>query len=198
MTLRERLTANRPKRILSIDGGGARIVMSLGFLEEIEHMLRERYDRPDLRFCDYFDLIGGTSAGALVAAVLALGMEAREVIEYRHDFANKIFRRRYWRAWEARYDERPLKQILRERFGELQLADPAIRSGLCIMTKRADTHSIWPLINHSDGKFFELNKHILLRNAVRASAAAPTFFVPVTIDVGEGERAAFVDGAPAL
>jgi len=194
MTLHERLTSSGPKRILSIDGGGARIMMALGYLEEIERMLRERYDRPKLLLCDYFDLIGGTSAGALVASVLATGMEAREVVDSSLDFVGKIFNRKNWRWWEATYDERPLTKILREQFRELELGDPSIRSGLCIMTKRADTRSTWPLINHPDGKFFGMNKQILLRNAVRASTAAPTYFDPVTVDVGEGEQAAFIDG----
>jgi len=198
MTLYERLTARGPKRILSIDGGGARIMMALGFLEEIERVLRERYDRPELRLCEYFDLIGGTSAGALVASVLATGMEAREVVGYSLDFAGKIFQKKIWRAWEARYDERPLKSILTDQFGDLELGDPSIRCGLCIMTKRADTRSTWPLINHPDGQFFGMNKHILLRNAVRASTAAPTFFVPVAVDVGGGERAAFIDGGASM
>ena len=92
MALHERLTSDGPKRILSIDGGGARILMALGFLEEIERILRERYDRPDLRLSDYFDLIGGTSAGAFVAAVLATGMEMRAVAELSLDFAGKIFK----------------------------------------------------------------------------------------------------------
>ena len=128
-------------------------MMALGFLEEIERILRERYEQPDLRLCDYFDLIGGTSAGAFVAATLATGLEIREVIDYSLDFADKIFQDKKWKFWEARYDESTLAGILIDQFGDLELGDPSIRSGLCIITKRADTRSTWPLMNHPDGKF---------------------------------------------
>ena len=61
-----------PKRILSLDGGGIRGVITLQFLEKIETILRKRHgDNPDFRLCHYFDLIGGTSTGAIIAAGLA-------------------------------------------------------------------------------------------------------------------------------
>ena len=79
MRLYERLKAETPKRILSLDGGGARIILSLGFLEELERVLRDRHEKPDLRLCDYFDLIGGTSAGALVEGSLSRGLHAESL-----------------------------------------------------------------------------------------------------------------------
>jgi patatin-like phospholipase/acyl hydrolase len=62
-----------PKRILSLDGGGIRGVLTLQFLDRIEAMLRNRTGIPDLVLCDYFDLIGGTSTGSIIAAALACG-----------------------------------------------------------------------------------------------------------------------------
>ena len=75
MGLSERLTAPGPKRILALDGGGIRGALSLGFLERIERLLRERHANPDLRLRDYFDLIGGTSTGSIIAVGLAIGMD---------------------------------------------------------------------------------------------------------------------------
>ena len=62
-----------PKRILCIDGGGARSLLSLGVLGSIEELLQKRHDDPELKLCDYFDLIAGTSTGAVLAAALASG-----------------------------------------------------------------------------------------------------------------------------
>jgi patatin-like phospholipase/acyl hydrolase len=62
-----------PKRTLAIDGGGVRGVIALTFLAQIEAILRTRTKNPELRLCDYFDLIGGTSTGAIIAVGLALG-----------------------------------------------------------------------------------------------------------------------------
>ena len=55
------LSEIKPKRILSLDGGGIRGALTLGFLEKVEEIIREKENNPNLRLCDYFDLIGGTS-----------------------------------------------------------------------------------------------------------------------------------------
>ena len=69
------------KRILALDGGGVRGILTLGFLEKIETLLRKRYDKPDLVLSDYYDLMGGTSTGAIMATGLALGMEVKQIIQ---------------------------------------------------------------------------------------------------------------------
>ena len=62
-----------PKRILALDGGGIRGVLTLQFLQAIESLIKKRFGDNTL-MCDYFDLIGGTSTGSIIAAGLACGM----------------------------------------------------------------------------------------------------------------------------
>ena len=73
---------------------------------------------------------------------------------------------------------------------------------MCIVAKRADTNSIWPLINHPKGKFFDSefgkNKDIPLWQAVRASSAAPTYFAPQMIEVMKDQTGAFIDGGLSM
>ena len=67
-----------PKRILALDGGGVRGILTLAILERMEALLRERSSTPNsFRLCDYFDLIGGTSTGSIIASGLALGLSAQ-------------------------------------------------------------------------------------------------------------------------
>ena len=47
--------------------------LSIAFLERLEEVLAKSAGRP-VRLCDWFDLIGGTSTGAILAAGLALGL----------------------------------------------------------------------------------------------------------------------------
>src|SRR5437762_4539285 len=65
-------TPATPFRILSLDGGGAKGFYTLGVLKEIEAMLGcPLYKR--------FDLVFGTSTGAIIAALIALGHEVDEI-----------------------------------------------------------------------------------------------------------------------
>jgi patatin-like phospholipase/acyl hydrolase len=213
MTLLERLSAQGPKRILALDGGGIRGALTLGYLMEMEKILRERHgNKGDFRLCDYFDLIGGTSTGSIIAACLAIGMTVQEIRDKYFELGGRIFNRKYkwYKIFEiddlikASYDHRPLEEELQKVFGDITLGDQTrIRTGLCIVAKRADTNSVWPLINHPKGKFFSSemgkNSEIPLWMAVRASAAAPTYFLPQVIDVGgDLPEAAFVDGGVSM
>src|ERR1700682_1222457 len=70
-----------PKRILALDGGGVRGAISVAFLERIEAILSERL-RTKARLGDWFDLVGGTSTGALIAGPRALRLGAEQLKEF--------------------------------------------------------------------------------------------------------------------
>jgi len=213
MTLQEHLSKTSPKRILALDGGGIRGALTLGYLERIEAILRKQNGNDEnFRLCHYFDLIGGTSTGSIIAACLAIGMKVPDITKMYMDLGARIFAKKYkwWKIFEiddllhAAYNEKPLEEELQKVFGNITLGDAErIQTGLCIVAKRADTNSVWPFINHPDGKYYNsadgMNKEILLWKAVRASSAAPTYFLPQMIDVGGNlKQAAFIDGGVSM
>ena len=64
--------AERPRRLLALDGGGILGVMSLEILAQIERQLKEATGAgEEFRLGDYFDYIGGTSTGAIIATGLS-------------------------------------------------------------------------------------------------------------------------------
>lgn len=211
-TLAQKLAPNGPKRILALDGGGIRGALSLGYLKHIEDHLRKQHNNPKLLLSDYFDMIGGTSTGSIIATLLALGWEVDKIREKYFQLGEKIFGRKYkwWKIFEiddavkAKYNDEALVKELRNVLGETTLGDQEkIRTALVIVAKRADTNSVWPLNNHPKGKFYDSghgnNKAIPLWQCVRASAAAPTYFLPQSIEVGgESSFAAFVDGGVSM
>src|SRR5207247_123895 len=80
ITLEEHLFAPGPKRILALDGGGVKGIITIAFLEKIEQVLKVRSGRGnDFRLSDYFDLVGGTSVGSLLATLIALGYPVSEI-----------------------------------------------------------------------------------------------------------------------
>ena len=210
--LLERLDAKTPKKILSLDGGGIRGALTLGYLKRIEDIIKAKHsNKPDYRMSDYFDLIGGTSTGAIIASLLAIGKSVDEIKDLYMDLGNKIFgeKRNWWNPMEtmkwlkANYDYAGLKQGLMDALGkDTILGSDKIKTGLCIVAKRADTNSIWPMINHPRGKFYDTeyghNKDLLLWQVVRASTAAPTYFAPQMVEVSKNQTAAFIDGGLSM
>lgn len=61
-------------RVLSLDGGGSKGVYTLGVLREVEAHL-------GVPLAQHFDLMYGTSTGAIIASMLALGMSVASVKE---------------------------------------------------------------------------------------------------------------------
>lgn len=194
----------KQKRILALDGGGIRGALTLGYLEKIEEVLKEKEGNLNLKLCDYFDLIGGTSTGAIIAAGLSIGMTASEIKNLYLSLGDIIFgnKRSFFKNpfkwYKADYDYKPLEKELKKVFKNYTLGSDKIKTSLCIVTKRADTLSTWPLTNHPDAKYFEQNKGILLYKLIRASAAAPTYFQPQKINVGNNEIGTFIDGGVSL
>src|SRR5690242_5395276 len=91
LDLKAKLANNgKPNRILALDGGGIRGALTLGYLEKLETLLRERSGNQNLKLCDYFDLIGGTSTGAIIASCLATGMDVKTVIGLYEEFGKEI------------------------------------------------------------------------------------------------------------
>src|SRR5207302_2236498 len=74
----------RMRRILSIDGGGLKGVLPAAFLAAVERDI-------DGKVADYFDLIAGTSTGAIIALALGLGISAAEVLRFYEEYGPSIF-----------------------------------------------------------------------------------------------------------
>jgi hypothetical protein len=199
-----------PKRILALDGGGLRGILTLGILQRIEDILRERHGAgADFRLSHYFDFIAGTSTGAIIAATLAIGWKVEDIRAKYMTLGETVFSKSLLRQGlvRAKYDEDSLIKELQGVYGAKRtLRDPAIGTGLLVVTKRLDTGSWWPISNNPRGKYFNARPNGVIGNgdyplwqAVRASTAAPAYFDPerITIskpDKGEPVSGEFVDG----
>ena len=122
-----------PKRILAIDGGGVRGVIALEFLAEIEKALKKRTGNSALVLSDYFDLIGGTSTGAIIAAGLALGLEVAHLLDVYSTLSKKGFQKNPWLVLGGiiapKFKERPLAQAIEEHVGDETLGSEKLRTG---------------------------------------------------------------------
>jgi uncharacterized protein len=194
-----------PKRILALDGGGLRGILSLGLLQKVENVLRERHGAgDDFRLCHYFDLIAGTSTGAIIAATLALGWSVEEIRRSYMSLGERVFTRSLLRqgVLRAKYDEDTLIAELKKVYGaKTRLGGPELKTGLMVMTKRIDTGSPWPISNNPLGPYFASkdsgtigNSDYPLWQVVRASTAAPAYFDPQQITIARAPGAKSVSG----
>lgn len=188
-----------PKRILALDGGGIRGVLTLEYLEVIEALLRKRQNDQNMLLSDYFDLIGGTSTGSIIAAGLACGMPVKDIKALYYGLGKDVFIPTGWGIVSAKFKAGPLQKALDGALGaDTTLDGDKIRTGLMIMTKRLDTGSPWPLNNGGRGRYAAQDGGLRLTQVVRASTAAPTYFEPEHIEIssrdGNTVEGEFVDG----
>lgn len=198
--LQGRYEEDRPHRMLALDGGGIRGLLTLGILEKIEALVC----KPGQALCDYFDYIAGTSTGAIIAAGLARGMKVADLVQFYRANGEQMFehsclieRVKYF------YTADPLKAKLQEVFGhDTNLKPDHLRCLLLVVTKNVTTDSPWPISSNPDAKYNELsrkdcNLRIPLWQLVRASTAAPVFFPPEILQWDSNDPAktfVFVDG----
>jgi len=203
--LAERYRTLRPRRALALDGGGIRGLMTLQILQRLEALLREAHGgRPEFRLCDFFDVIAGTSTGAIIAAALARGMSVPEVVTFYRDFGREAFTKRsLFARWKSLYDNGPLEQKLKGVFGAATtLQCEHLKCLLLVVTRNATTDSAWPILSNPFAKYndparADCNLKIPLWQIVRASTAAPVFFPPEVIQWAPGDASesfVFVDG----
>ena len=207
LTKDQHLMGPGPKRILALDGGGLRGYLTLQFLQTIEDLLRKRSKTPDsFRLCDYFDLIGGTSTGSIIAAALACGYAVNDLENLYKKLGDAVFNpgifdKEYFApgVLAPKFDSNRVQKALDDNLGaQVTLDSDKVRTGLMVMVKRLDTGSPWPLHNHPDAKFAAQDGKLLLTHVVRASTAAPTYFSPELLAISSRDGAvtqgAFVDG----
>ena len=192
---------NNQKKILTLDGGGIRGLIALGMLEEIEADLRDATGHPDLLLCDYFDYISGTSTGAILGTALAIGMSTAEIRPFYEECTQEIFKKAgLSKRLYFKYESSALKRIMQETLGEeTTLASDKLKTYLMIVMRNASTGSPWLMSNNPNAMFNDpslpdCNMNIPLWQLIRASTAAPTFFEPESIMLGDREFH-FIDGA---
>jgi uncharacterized protein len=178
MTYRTKLETTDTKKLLALDGGGIRGLISIEVLAKIEMLLREASNNPELVLADYFDYIGGTSTGAVVGTLLALGKSVSEIRDIYLQFGEMMFQKaalyeRFETIYKlkqytsmvmntalnllpgvrlpyAEYRHSPLAKKLKELVGDndVTLCATKLKTLLLIVLSNASTDSPWPISNN--------------------------------------------------
>jgi patatin-like phospholipase/acyl hydrolase len=201
----DRLDRPGPKRLLALDGGGIRGVIALEVLRKLEDSLRVSLGAgSDFVLSDFFDYIGGTSTGAIIATALSLGTPVAEVQRQYMEGTQTMFRMAaFYKQALAKHTDTEIGKMLRSVFGEhTTFGDEKLKTLLLLVMRNATTDSPWPVSNNPRAKYCDrsrddCNLDLPLWRLVRASTAAPTFFPPEVVRVGSTDYI-FVDGAVTM
>jgi hypothetical protein len=200
-TLLDRYKDDRPRKMLAIDGGGIRGLISLGMLKTLERMLADNQNGgANFRLGDYFDYVAGTSTGAIIAAGLARGMSVDELIRFYRASGQEMFQKsRLLERLKSFYSADPLREQLEQVFGaDTNLFPQYLRCLLLVVTRNVSTDSPWPISSNPEAHYNnpqleDCNLRIPLWQLVRASTAAPIYFPPEFVNLG-ARTFTFVDG----
>lgn len=164
--------------ILTLDGGGTRGIYTAQLLAKIEQAFQKR-----IRTC--FDLIAGTSTGAIIAGAAVSDIPMQDIVELFETETPHIFRRRWYRIplFLSKYPSEKLSQILAAHLPATPLGE--IATPLMITSSeisRSNVHIFRSNYGSRDQEIASIDEDVSLRDAILASCAAPTFFAPKFMD----------------
>jgi predicted acylesterase/phospholipase RssA len=172
-------------RILSLDGGGAKGFYTLGVLKEIEGMLGCPLHKR-------FDLVFGTSTGAIIASLIALGYDIDEIHRLYKEHVPKVMK-----IEGARGKSEALAELAQKIFGDATFAD--VKTGIGVVATKWVIER--PMIFKGDvaqahGRIgtFEPGFGVSIAEAVQASCSAYPFFARKTITTAAGDNVELIDG----
>ncbi len=174
-----------PLRILALDGGGAKGFYTLGVLKEIEAMV-------GCPLHQKFDLVFGTSTGAIIASLIALGHSVDSILELYRKHVPTVMSQKSAPARSA-----ALKKLASEVFGETTFND--VKTGIGIVTAKWLTER--PMIfkgsvvqAHGRTGSFEPGFGVSIADAVKGSCSAYPFFERTIVRTSMGEDVELIDG----
>lgn len=173
------------KLILCLDGGGMRGILSIQLLKTLEKIA-------GVPAYNLFDMVAGTSTGAIIAALIAAGNSASQIEQRYNAMADEVFSplflgNRFFNP--PRYTKKAFRRFAAEIFRDMTLRDAAAmhNTDLLITAKdmAAGEETFFTAFQLAENQFAGTYADVLLRAALEASMSAPTYFAPL-------ER--FVDG----
>jgi len=197
-------------RILSIDGGGIRGVIPATIIKYIENELVKITENPTARIADFFDIIVGTSTGGILACFYltpnpeqgennpSSKYSAAQALEFYSEKGFSIFNESKLGSWigfrqffdATRYSSKNLEKYLKEELGDLKMSEllkPCVTTTYNLIKKES--------FFFSSVEPKEKEREFYVKDVVRSTSAAPTYFPPAVIkNLVTNEKMVNIDG----
>ena len=173
------------RTILSLDGGGMRGILTIQLLKKLEEVA-------GIPCHQLFDMVAGTSTGAIIAGLVVTGHNAADIEKMYEELVTQVFDKRTLANRfinPPAFTKKKYRDLLRGVVDDITLQDACASTDMDLMiTSRdmaASEETFFSCFKQPDGSHYGTYKNILLRAAMEATMSAPTYFYPL-------ER--FVDG----
>lgn len=183
--------------ILSIDGGGMKGIVSAVLLDKLEMLLQEYSKNTDARIGDYFDLFAGTSTGSILTAFYLIPendypkYSAHDILDFYLTLGPSIFEKQsLFPLFGSKYTSHGFDEELSHYFGNLKLSD-LLKP--CLITSYNTTNRSAVFFNRETA-LKDSNRNPLVKEVVRASCAAPTYFPPICLSKTPDCPNCYIDG----
>ena len=194
-------------RILSLDGGGIRGVIPAVVMDRIEQ-------RTGQSIAESFHMIAGTSTGGILALGLtkpdAAGqkpaMTAADAIALYRDRGKDIFKRSLWKGFSSlggladeKYGSKDIEGVLEDKLGDTWLSEAlgdVLVTAYDLEGRKPHFFKSWKARGEDlgDGEA-AADRDVRIRDAARATSAAPTYFEPApTQNRSQTRKRCLVDG----
>lgn len=193
--------------VLSIDGGGIRGMIPAIVLAEMEQELKKTHT--DKALYEHFDLICGTSTGAILAIAISLGIPACDLVKFYKENASLIFPK-----WFLKVLPRKARAVVTSIYGNKHLhrklaeVYSSANGGIPPLINDLKTMICIPTFNGNDGRINVLKtKHhpdytrdykLPAHEVALSSASAPVYFPPHSFsfenEYGSGTNVNMIDG----
>lgn len=193
-------------RVLSLDGGGVRGIVSCCVLLHVEQLIREVTGDRYASIADHFDLVCGTSTGGIIAAGLlcpaspgstAPRYDVDTILRLYMERSDDIFYIPIWRTIstvsglsDTKYPVEGLEEVLSDYFEDLTLSEllkPCLLPSFDMKNWRP--HFFRQARAKDDPGY-----NYFVKDALRATAAAPTYFEPARIKSFDNTVYTLIDG----
>ncbi len=191
-------------KVLSIDGGGIRGLIPAMILAKIEEMTSQP-------ICKLFDLIAGTSTGGILSLMLTVPSKekngtpaytANDLIKLYTENGKKIFSSSIFHKIasmdgisEEKYPAKGIESVLKEYFGDVKLSE-ALTDIIVPSYELSLREPYFFKSTHAKDES-RVNKDFYMWQVARATSAAPTYFEPYKLEIGQKDGADYytlIDG----
>jgi len=171
--------------ILCLDGGGMRGILTIQLLKKLE-------DIAGIPCYELFDMVAGTSTGAIISGLIATGHNALEIEALYEKLVTSVFDKRQLGNRflnPPAFEKKQYRQNLKNVIGDTTLEAASKKNNIDILITAQDMAAgegtFFGCFKQADGTYHGTYKNVLLRAVLEATMSAPTYFYPL-------ER--FVDG----